>query len=66
MSNRLLKIELYWWAITAIIAIVMYITDDETHYQVIGVIFVFIYSLIFNLIFLLGRFIYLKIKKKHS
>ena len=64
MSNKLLRIELYWLVITSIIAVVMYIADDETHYQVIGVIFVFVYSLILNLIFLLGRFIYFKLKKK--
>ncbi len=64
MNNKLLRTELYWFLITAAIGLIMYIADGGTHYQVIGVIFLFVYSLVFNLLFLAGRFIYVQVKRK--
>jgi len=61
-----MKIEIYWLAITVLIAVVMYVSDEGTRYQVIGVLLLFAYSLGLNLFFLLGRCVYMKffLKKK--
>jgi hypothetical protein len=62
--SGLVKFQMFWFCATSIVAIIMYYTDEGYHYQVIGVLFLFFYSLVLNLIFLLIRYLYLILRKR--
>lgn len=57
------KIQVVWWLIT-LLSCLLYYMIDESHYQVIGVMYILFYSLILDLLFVVGRYVYLKTKRK--
>jgi hypothetical protein len=62
--SGLVKFQMFWFCTTSIVATIMYFTDKDSHYQVIGLFFLFFYSLVLNLLFLLIRYLYLVLRKK--
>lgn len=62
-TDNMLKIQIIWIFVTAFLSVLYYLTDDS-HYRVIGVIYIIGFSIIANLVLLLLRFIYRKFINK--